>query len=240
MQGCFMQFLHLIFVKKLQGALPPDPNWGHCPLDPPLGTFCGPQAPTFQLTFPFLIPMPVVTGLCDSLVVNIVEQGVPSFPLPPVWPSGKVSTMRVGDMGFEPHVPVPVIPVTSDLLLKWLPCQAPGMIGSVLGLVGMVSLHWLGEMATLTWDLYLSVTVHRGFPTRMVYLYYIFHAWDTPFWLGTLDINSQTDQSPRYSVAMIWSNQETNEHCFSFTTFSTKVIHCDLFVSTIQEDTSCI
>ena len=33
MQGCFMQFLRLIFVKKL-------------------------QAPTFQLTFPFLIPMP--------------------------------------------------------------------------------------------------------------------------------------------------------------------------------------
>ena len=34
-QGCFMQFLRLIFVKKLQL-----------------------QAPTFQLTFPFLIPMP--------------------------------------------------------------------------------------------------------------------------------------------------------------------------------------
>ena len=43
MQGCFMQFLHLIFVKKLQlqGALPPGP---------PLGTCCNPQVPTFQLT----------------------------------------------------------------------------------------------------------------------------------------------------------------------------------------------
>ena len=45
-----MQFLRLIFVKKLQGALPPGP---------PLEAAEGAQAPTFQLTFPFLIPMPV-------------------------------------------------------------------------------------------------------------------------------------------------------------------------------------
>ena len=47
-----MQFLRLIFVKKLplQGASPP--------LDPPRGAFCGSQSPTFQLTFPFLISMP--------------------------------------------------------------------------------------------------------------------------------------------------------------------------------------
>ena len=38
MQGCFMQFLRLLFVEKLQ---------------------LQPQAPTFQLTFLFLIPMPV-------------------------------------------------------------------------------------------------------------------------------------------------------------------------------------
>ena len=60
MQGCFMQFLHLIFVKKLQlqGALSPGPPLGALPPGPPLEPFCGPQAPTFQLTFPFLIPMP--------------------------------------------------------------------------------------------------------------------------------------------------------------------------------------
>ena len=48
MQGCFMQFLHLIFVKKLQlqGA--------------------SLQAPTFQLTFPFLIPMPAVAARWNS------------------------------------------------------------------------------------------------------------------------------------------------------------------------------
>ena len=60
MQDCFMQFLRLIFVKKLQlqGALPPDSHQEYCPLEPLRGAFCGPQAPTFQLTFPFFIPMP--------------------------------------------------------------------------------------------------------------------------------------------------------------------------------------
>ena len=32
-----------------------------------------------------------------------------------------------------------VIPVTSKLVLRWLPCQAHGVIGSVLGLVSPVS-----------------------------------------------------------------------------------------------------
>ena len=34
-----------------------------------------------------------------------------------------------------------VIPVTSKLALQWLPCQAPGVKGSVLGLVGPVSVY---------------------------------------------------------------------------------------------------
>ena len=34
-----------------------------------------------------------------------------------------------------------VIPVTSKSALQWLPCQAPGMIGSALGLVGPVSVY---------------------------------------------------------------------------------------------------
>ena len=34
-----------------------------------------------------------------------------------------------------------VILVTSKLALQWLPCQAPGVIGSVLGLVGPVSVY---------------------------------------------------------------------------------------------------
>ena len=34
-----------------------------------------------------------------------------------------------------------VIPVISKLALRWLPCQAPGVIGSTLGLVGPVSVY---------------------------------------------------------------------------------------------------
>ena len=34
-----------------------------------------------------------------------------------------------------------VIPVTQKFALQWLPCQAPGVIGSVLGLVGPVSVY---------------------------------------------------------------------------------------------------
>ena len=33
------------------------------------------------------------------------------------------------------------IPVTSKLALRWLPCQAPGVIGSVLGQVDRVSVY---------------------------------------------------------------------------------------------------
>ena len=58
MQGCCMQFLRLIFVKKLQlqlqGSSPPDP-----------------QAPTFQLTFPFLIPMPGHSTLTEEMRIPL-------------------------------------------------------------------------------------------------------------------------------------------------------------------------
>ena len=35
-----------------------------------------------------------------------------------------------------------VIPVTSKLALQWLPCQVPGVVGSALGLVGLVSVYY--------------------------------------------------------------------------------------------------
>ena len=53
---------------------------------------------------------------------------------------------------------------TSDLklALQWLPCQAPGVIGSVLGLVGPVSVNlWLGEMESLICNFYLSVAARQ-------------------------------------------------------------------------------
>ena len=34
-----------------------------------------------------------------------------------------------------------VIPVTQKLALQWLPCQAPGIIWSALGLVGPMSVY---------------------------------------------------------------------------------------------------
>ena len=61
-----MQFLRLIFVKKLQlqGASPPDPDRGRYPLAPQ-------KAPTFQLTFPFLIPMPATAVTTDTTTTTI-------------------------------------------------------------------------------------------------------------------------------------------------------------------------
>ena len=34
-----------------------------------------------------------------------------------------------------------VIPVTSKLALQWLPCQAPSVVGTALGLVGQASVY---------------------------------------------------------------------------------------------------
>ena len=57
---------------------------------------------------------------------------------PPRWPSGKASASRAEDPGFFQGG---IIPVTQKLALQWLPCQAPGVIGSVLGLAGVVSVY---------------------------------------------------------------------------------------------------
>ena len=59
----------------------------------------------------------------------------------------KASASRAEDPGFESRLRRDfsgvdrVIPVTSKLVLQWLPCQAPGDIGSMLGLVGPVSVY---------------------------------------------------------------------------------------------------
>ena len=52
-QGCFMQFLRLIFVRKLQGASPSDPHWECCPLDPHWGSSAAPS-PHFSADFSIL------------------------------------------------------------------------------------------------------------------------------------------------------------------------------------------
>ena len=57
----------------------------------------------------------------------------------------KASTSRAEDSEFESRLRRDffgvVIPVTSKLALQWLPRQAPGVIGSALGLVGPVSVY---------------------------------------------------------------------------------------------------
>ena len=55
----------------------------------------------------------------------------------------KASASRAEDPGFESRFRFRgrVIPVTQKLALQWLPCQAPGVIGSALGLVGPVSVY---------------------------------------------------------------------------------------------------
>ena len=58
----------------------------------------------------------------------------------------KASASRVKDLEFDSRLQPDffrgrVIPVTSKLALQWLPCQAPGVLGSVLGLVGPVSVY---------------------------------------------------------------------------------------------------
>ena len=58
----------------------------------------------------------------------------------------KASALRAEDPGFESRLLRDffrgrVIPVTQKLALQWLPCLAPGVIGSALGLVGPVSVY---------------------------------------------------------------------------------------------------
>ena len=58
----------------------------------------------------------------------------------------KASASRAEDPGFESRLRRlffrgRVIPVTQKLALQWLPCQAPGVVGSALGLVDPVSVY---------------------------------------------------------------------------------------------------
>ena len=58
----------------------------------------------------------------------------------------KASALGAEDPGLESRLSrvfflCRVIPVTSKLALQWLPCQAPGIIGSTLVLVNPVSVY---------------------------------------------------------------------------------------------------
>ena len=51
----------------------------------------------------------------------------------------KASAPRAEDPGFDSRLRLGIFLVTLKLALLWLPCQAPGVIGSALELVGPVS-----------------------------------------------------------------------------------------------------
>ena len=54
----------------------------------------------------------------------------------PLRPSGNVAASRAVDLGSIPAFPVGLFPG------RVTPCQASGFIGSALGLVGPVVVHW--------------------------------------------------------------------------------------------------
>ena len=63
-----------------------------------------------------------------------------------VGPVVKASAPRAADLGSIPALladlfPGPVTPVGYTGVLRWLPCQASGVIGSAMGLVGPVSVY---------------------------------------------------------------------------------------------------
>ena len=64
------------------------------------------------------------------------------------WPSGKASASRTVDLDLIPLFPGSIH--TNDFkkknryssgYLQWLPCQAPSLLGSALGLVGLMSVN---------------------------------------------------------------------------------------------------
>ena len=77
------------------------------------------------------------TSTTTTITTTTATTSTP-LPPPPDRLVVKASALRAEDPGFE-FFRGRVIPVTSKLVLQWLPCQAPGVIGSVLGLVGLVS-----------------------------------------------------------------------------------------------------
>ena len=74
----------------------------------------------------------------------------------------KESASRAEDPGLESRLRRPSLPVISKLALQWLPCQAPGIIGSALELVGPVSVYCdLSDVESWICIFYLSVAARK-------------------------------------------------------------------------------
>ena len=63
---------------------------------------------------------------------------------PSLWPNGQVFALKLGDPGIKPAFPVESYQWLKNLVLQWLPYQAPGVTGSALGLVGPESYTMTG------------------------------------------------------------------------------------------------
>ena len=108
-QNWKMHFLRLIFVSaSASGGFTTWPPPGALPPGPPLGAFCGPQAPTFQLTFPFLIPMPgKIRCSISACATTFPGQVIPvTSELALQWPPCQVSGITGSALGLVGPVSV--------------------------------------------------------------------------------------------------------------------------------------
>ena len=136
---------------------------------------------------------------------------------PPRWPGGWGAHLKSRRSGVR--IPLApgffrgrVIPVTYKLALQWLPCQAPGITVSVLGLVGLVSVYcdWV------RWKVWsvtpISVWQHLQLSEQI-------RPWDTH--ACCWDVKQATNQlwghfrlqtSPQDKKRMINTNIDTTHH----------------------------
>ena len=120
----------------------------------------------------------------------------------------KVSAARVEDPGFESRLrwDFSGSSHTSDFKIgtpvATLPCAWHYSVSTRTGQPG-VSILWLGEAESWICNFYLSVAAHKiegSWPEW--YISTIYHAWDTPFWLWTLEIVC-ADPSLRYTSLLL-------------------------------------
>ena len=97
-------------------------------------------------------------------------------------PSMKKSASRAGDSGLLPALHSPVIPVTSELVVWWLSCQALGITGSVLHYWVSAAAGWSG--VTILWVLYYTVggILYCGWYTILWVRYQVWSATSTTVW----------------------------------------------------------
>ena len=91
------------------------------------------------------------------------------MPSVPCWLSDKVPASRDADLRSIPAFPVGfflhrIVSMTNKLELQWLYYQVPGIMGSVLELVGLVSVHcdWVRSSLSYSFCLWVPVPeIHK-------------------------------------------------------------------------------